>query len=163
MEKKPTSRVKIRFQDCDPFNHLNNGRFLDYFFNAREDHLTEHYNLDIFTQLKKTGCALVVASNQIAYLKPAMVAEEVVIETKLIEYSERALTAEMLMWNADQTHLKAILWVKFSYFEFATQKSAVHSQELIELFEQVVVPVETTVFETRIGEIMQLVKSGKPV
>src|SRR3989338_7270942 len=150
MEKKPTSRVKIRFQDCDPFNHLNNGRFLDYFFNAREDHLTEHYNL------KKTGCAWVVASNQIAYLKPAMVAEEVVIETKLIEYSERALTAEMLMWNADQTHLKAILWVKFSYFEFATQKSAVHSQELIELFEQGVVPVETTVFETRIGEIMQL-------
>src|SRR3989338_5688897 len=113
MEKKPTSRVKIRFQDCDPFNHLNNGRFLDYFFNAREDHLTEHYNLDIFTQLKKTGCAWVVASNQIAYLKPAMVAEEVVIETKLIER----------------------VWV----------------------------PVKTTFFETRIGEIIQLVKSGKPV
>ena len=163
MEKKPTSRVKIRFQDCDPFNHLNNGRFLDYFFNAREDHLTEHYNLDIFTQLKKTGCAWVVASNQIAYLKPAMVAEEVVIETKLIDYSERALTAEMLMWNTDQTHLKAVLWVKFSYFEFATQKSAVHSEELLELFQQVVVPVEATVFENRVGEIMQLVKSGNAV
>lgn len=160
MEKKPTSRVKIRFQDCDPFNHLNNGRFLDYFFNAREDHLTEHYNLDIFSHLKKTGCAWVVASNQIMYLKPAMVAEEVIIETKLIDYSERGLTAEMLMWNADQTHLKAVLWVKFSYFEFATQKSAVHSEELLDLFKQLLVPVEATVFETRMGEIIQSLKSG---
>ncbi len=160
MEKTPQSRLKIRFQDCDPFNHLNNSRFLDYFFNAREDHMSEHYNLEIFSHLKQTGCAWVVASNQIMYLKPAKVAEEVLIETKLIEYSKRGLTAEMLMWNADQTHLKAVLWVKFMYFEFASNKSAVHSEKLIELFEQVVVPVGSDTFENRCNALIQLQKSG---
>ena len=30
------STVKIRFQDCDPFNHLNNAAYLNYFVNARD-------------------------------------------------------------------------------------------------------------------------------
>ena len=41
------SNMKIRFQDCDPFNHLNNAAYLNYFMNAREDHLIENYGIDI--------------------------------------------------------------------------------------------------------------------
>ncbi len=36
-----TSQAIIRFQDCDPYAHLNNGRYLDYFMNAREDQCVE--------------------------------------------------------------------------------------------------------------------------
>ncbi len=28
------SRVVIRFQDCDPMQHLNNAKYFDYYFNA---------------------------------------------------------------------------------------------------------------------------------
>jgi acyl-CoA thioester hydrolase len=42
------STKKIRFQDCDPFNHLNNGRYVDYYINSREDQLLENYNIDLF-------------------------------------------------------------------------------------------------------------------
>ncbi len=31
------SKTKIRFQDCDPFNHLNNAAYINYLINARED------------------------------------------------------------------------------------------------------------------------------
>ncbi|HRG10148.1 MAG TPA: acyl-CoA thioesterase, partial [Cyclobacteriaceae bacterium] len=48
MKKILTSTAKIRFHDCDPFNHLNNSRYLDYFMTARGDQLIEHYNLDIY-------------------------------------------------------------------------------------------------------------------
>ena len=51
--KEPTSSVIIRFQDCDPFGHLNNARYLDYFINAREDHLAEYYDLDIYERQKQ--------------------------------------------------------------------------------------------------------------
>ena len=40
------SKVKIRFQDCDPFNHLNNAAYINYFINAREDQILENYHLD---------------------------------------------------------------------------------------------------------------------
>ena len=72
LERTPTSIARIRFQDCDPFNHLNNGRYTDYFLNAREDHLLEHYGLDIYTIARTTGLAWVVSESHIAYLKPAV-------------------------------------------------------------------------------------------
>ncbi len=33
--KEPETQIVIRFQDCDPFGHLNNARYIDYFVNAR--------------------------------------------------------------------------------------------------------------------------------
>jgi len=48
MNKIVKSKAKIRFQDCDPHNHLNNAQYIDYFMNAREDQLIEHFDFDIF-------------------------------------------------------------------------------------------------------------------
>lgn len=31
------SKAKVRFHDCDPFNHLNNSRYIDYMVTARGD------------------------------------------------------------------------------------------------------------------------------
>ena len=44
----PESKTTIRFHDCDPFRHLNQARYLDYFVECREDQLREHYGLDMF-------------------------------------------------------------------------------------------------------------------
>ena len=41
--QEPESKVAIRFQDCDPFAHLNNAKYIEYFINAREDHLIQAY------------------------------------------------------------------------------------------------------------------------
>lgn len=62
MEKVLESKVKIRFQDCDPFNHLNNSRYIDYFINAREDQLIKHYDLNVYEYVKKFGKGWVVSS-----------------------------------------------------------------------------------------------------
>ena len=67
--KRPESRVLIRFPDCDPFNHLNNSRYLDYFINAREDHLYLHYQFNPYEYAKEKLLAWVVTQNQISYLR----------------------------------------------------------------------------------------------
>lgn len=158
MEKTPQSTARVRFQDCDPFNHLNNSKYLDYFINAREDQLLEHYQLDIFKHAKQFGSAWVVGSNQIMYLKPALVMEEVLIETQLIDHSAKLLTVEMTMWDRSRKQLKAILWVKFMHVDLKTSRSTEHSEDLQTLFQEIVVPVETKVFEERCKEIVQGVK-----
>ncbi len=99
--KTPTSTTRIRFQDCDPFNHLNNGRYTHYFMNAREDHLLEHYDLDIYAITRTTGRTWVVSKSQIAYLRPAMLMEEVTIESQLINYGPKYVEAEMRMWDKE--------------------------------------------------------------
>ncbi|KUJ61255.1 thioesterase [Flavobacteriaceae bacterium CRH] len=159
MEKILKSKRKIRFQDCDPFNHLNNSKYLDYFINTREDQIAENYDLDIFNYMKTTGLSWVVASNQISYLKPAFTMETVLIESQLIQYTDNILLVEMKMWNKEETELKAILWIKFIQYNIQTKKAANHSDDLMKLFESVVVPVNQSVFENRCLEIIQKIKT----
>jgi len=158
MEKILKTKRKIRFQDCDPFNHLNNSKYLEYFINTREDQIAEHYDLDVFKYMKTTGLSWVVASNQISYLKPASTMETVVIESQLIKYADNLLLVEMKMWNETETELKAILWIKFIPFNIQTKKVSNHSEDLMKLFESVVVPVNQSVFEDRSLEIIQKMK-----
>jgi acyl-CoA thioester hydrolase len=159
MEKILKTKRKVRFQDCDPFNHLNNSKYLEYFINVREDQIAEHYDLDIFKYMKTTGLSWVVASNQISYVKPAFTMETVLIESQLIQYTDNVLLVEMKMWNEDETELKAILWIKFIQYNLQTKKAANHSEDLMQLFQSVVVPVDQSVFENRYLDIIQKLKT----
>jgi thioesterase III len=159
MEKILKTKRKVRFQDCDPFNHLNNSKYLEYFINVREDQIAEYYDLDIFEYMKNTGLSWVVASNQISYLKPAFTMETVLIESQLIQYTDNLLLVEMKMWNENETELKAILWIKFIQYNIQTKKAASHSEDLMKLFESVVLPVDQSVFENRYLEIIKNLKT----
>ena len=150
-----TSRTKVRFQDCDPFNHLNNAAYLNYFMNAREDQLIDNYGIDIYEMARKEGKSWVVGSNQIAYLKPAFLMEEIVIESQLLQFGESQLLVELRMLNSDRTEIKAIMWSTFVHFNLLQQKRTPHSEELIELFQNVVNPVPQPFFEKRISALKE--------
>jgi len=157
LPKTLESKVKIRFPDCDPFNHLNNSKYIDYFINTREDQLLEHYDFDIYKMARQQGVSWVVAQNQVAYLAPAMLMETVVIQTQLIDFSEKNLTLEAIMWNEDKTVLKALLWSKLAHFDLRTQKSRPHDQELSDFFSMIVNPLVAPVaFEERIRQVKNM-------
>lgn len=151
LEKVIESKVKVRFPDCDPFNHLNNSKYLDYILNAREDQLIQYYEFDLHKLAKEKGISWVVGQNQITYLSPAILMETVAIESKLIAYDSRSLTMEAIMWNENKTVIKALLWSKFVHFDLRTLKSQQHSEELMEFFEEIVHPFpEGTVYDDRV-------------
>lgn len=143
------SSKKIRFQDCDPFNHLNNGRYVDYFINSREDQLLENYNIDLFKIVKNEGLGWVVSNNQVAYLVPVFTMETVVIESQLIRYSPKHLQVEMRMWNADKTILKSIAWFGFVPFNLRANKVVNHNDFFMSLFKEILLEVPETTFEER--------------
>lgn len=149
MNKVLSSIRKVRFQDCDPFNHLNNAKYLDYFINAREDQLLDNYGLDVFGMMGNQKLSWVVSSQQIAYFRPATAMESISIETQLISFDDRSLVVEMCMYDEHKMRLKALLWTRFSHFNLTLQRSAEHSEELKELFREVLLPVEQADFESR--------------
>ncbi|TYA78559.1 acyl-CoA thioesterase [Seonamhaeicola marinus] len=156
MEQLPNvleSKTKIRFQDCDPFNHLNNGNYINYFINHREDELINGYNIDMHKMAKKTGKSWVSSSNQIAYLKPAYTMETVAIQSQLIAYNDTELRVEMRMYNEAKTEIKAVIWCGFVHFNLLTQKRDQHSEDLMHLFKTVHTPINVDTFETRISQL----------
>jgi len=160
MKKILTSVRKVRFQDCDPFNHLNNAKYIDYFINAREDQLLENYGLDIFDIATKQALSWVVASNQICYLKPTFTMESILIDSQLITHTSKSLMVEMRMWDEDQTTLKAILWTNFIHVDLKTQRPVNHSAEFSQLFADIVLPIEQTSFEERKMYLLRQKKAG---
>lgn len=149
----PSSILTIRFQDCDPFNHLNNGRYTDYFLNAREDQLLEHYGLDIYKVARETGLCWVVSTSQIGYLRPAITMEKVRIETQLIGWGPKHVQVEMRMWDEARTAVKAFCWMGFVHFDLRTGKPATHSPDYMALFERVQAPVAERSFEERLAAL----------
>ncbi|WP_452596826.1 acyl-CoA thioesterase [Pontimicrobium sp. MEBiC01747] len=153
LPKVVESKTKIRFQDCDPFNHLNNGSYINYFINHREDAILEHYNLDMFDMAKRTGKSWVSSSNQIAYLKPAFLMETVTISSQLFRKTESELYVEMRMYNENKTQLKAVIWCGFTHFNLLEQKRAIHAEDMNTLFESILQPINAITFEERLLQI----------
>lgn len=146
----PSSAITIRFQDCDPFNHLNNGRYMDYFLNAREDQLLEHYGLDIYKIARESGLTWVVSTTQMAFLRPALLMEKVVIENQLIGFGPKHVQVEMRMWNEARTLLKSFCWMGLVHVDLRKKSSLEQGAEYIDLFNKILRPLKESSFEERL-------------
>jgi acyl-CoA thioester hydrolase len=136
MDKQPASLYKVRFSDCDLFGHLNNSRYLDYFLNAREDHLNAAYNFDL-NQFYNQGLGWVVASHDIKYIRPAAYQETVLVQSSLLSAKENSLLVEMLMLDNNKTHLKAALWTQFVPVNIKTGKRENHPGSFMEFVQSI--------------------------
>ena len=150
------SRTIIRFQDCDPLQHLNNAKYFDYYFNAREDQVAKLYGFDpgqLFHELKTSW---VVYQHQIAYVRPAQVSEWIRIMSRLIYFSEDTTVTEYYMTDDAKTQLKNVLWVTSKYISVATGKRIPHDDVVNSYLRAIVVPnidFESLNFNDRIREI----------
>ena len=155
LAKELESTAVIRFQDCDPFGHLNTARYIDYFFNARTDQVAAAYGLLIFDREARPDTGWVVNKSQIAYIAPAALMEQVLIRTRLIQITPYTLAVEGLMLNADGTRLKAVSWVEFTYVSVHTGRPTAHPQELQEFFQSVAVEgvYDPDGFNQRVGAL----------
>jgi len=147
------TKSTVRFQDCDPFNHLNNGRYIDYFMNHREDALIQHYGLDIYKLAKEEGRSWVSGSNQIAYLRPTFTMENITIQSQVIKFDQSNIWVEMRMYNEDKIQLKAVMWAQVVHFDLLKQRKAIHNTAHMNLFQSILNPLEQTTFEERIHAI----------
>ena len=139
LNKFPESKVVIRFQDCDVFGHLNNARFINYFINAREDHLREYYAFDLYEHAKISNQNWFITKHEIEYLRPAELGETVTIKTRLIQFSNSTLTVEGAMFNDAGDKLKAVQWTTFRYVDLARGRSASHPDDVKQLLASVLV------------------------
>ncbi|WP_339879202.1 acyl-CoA thioesterase [uncultured Algoriphagus sp.] len=124
--KETESRVLIRFQDCDPLRHLNNAKYFDYFFNAREDQVPKLYGVEMMDFIKKYQAAWVIYNHNISYVKPAMVGEWVRIKSRIIWHNHNTVILEYYMTDDSEKQLKTLLWTTMRYVTLADGKSTDH-------------------------------------
>jgi acyl-CoA thioester hydrolase len=150
------SRVIIRFQDCDPLQHLNNAKYFDYYFNAREDQVAKLYGFDPGQLFREYKTGWVVYQHQIAYLRPALVSEWVRVTSRIIFFNEDTTITEHYMTDDSGQQLKNVLWVTSKYIDVQTGKRVPHHPAVMELLDAIKLPgidLEKTTFNERIREM----------
>ncbi len=153
MEKQPTTSALVRFQDCDPLGHLNNSKYLDYMINAREDHLRNFYDLDIYDYLDRNKIGWVVGKNEIVYRNPALMNEEVSIRSQVMDFDDRRISVEIAMFDKNHKHLKALLWTDFIPFDIMINSVSKHTEEITSLLQNVQIDIEEKTIEERLEAI----------
>ena len=133
--KETESRVVIRFQDCDPLRHLNNAKYFDYFFNAREDQVPKLYGLEIIDLIRVYKAAWVVYNHNISYIKPAMVGEWVRLMSRILWYNDNTIMVEYYLTDDSKTQLKTVLWSTMRYVSLAEGKSMNHEGAVVDFLE----------------------------
>jgi YbgC/YbaW family acyl-CoA thioester hydrolase len=162
MNKTPHSIYTIRFTDCDPFGHLNNARYIDYFLNGRDDHLKDAYDLDL-THFYQQGVGWLTTGHEISYLRPADYNERVFIQSSVIHVGTGSLVVEMMMMDEKRTHIKAFMWSTFVHVNVKTGKKENHSDQFMEFARSVTVEgVDVSKgYQYRLKEIIEKVKQQK--
>ena len=136
MLQTPETTHRVYLQDCDLLGHLNNARYLDYFLNAREDHTTAHYQLNLGRLAREQNAGWVITKHHLSYLRPARHGEMVRIRSQLIHFDNANLVVEMQMLTDDGLRLKAVLWSELAFVRVDSGTRADHADDLMDLLEQ---------------------------
>lgn len=130
--KETESRMVIRFQDCDPLQHLNNAKYFDYFFNAREDQVPKLYGVEMYDMIQKYNAAWVVFNHNISYVRPARVGEWVRIKSRLLWYNHDTVLLEYYMTDDSGRELKTVLWTTMRYVTIKEGVSTDHQGAILD-------------------------------
>ncbi len=150
------SRTIIRFQDCDPFKHLNNINYFSYFFNAREDQVAQLYEFNVGEVYEEYHTGWVVYNHQISYIRPAMMGEWVRISSSLIHHTDDTIVIEYFMTDDKHQKLKTLLWSTLKYIDMKTGKTTPHQPIMTDYLQSILLDnfdFGSTDFHARIGQI----------
>lgn len=131
-QKTTASKVIIRFQDCDPLGHLNNAKYFDYYFNARDDQVPKLYEVDLVKFYKEYQSAWVIYNHNISYIRPAYPGEWVRIYSRLIAYDESTILLEYFMTDEKCEVLKNVLWSTMKFVDYQSGKRKVHEGAVLD-------------------------------
>lgn len=160
----PETTYRVHFQECDKLGHLNNARYFDYFLNAREDHTTEHYDLNMGQLAREQHAAWVITKHQISYLKPARQGAMVRILSQLIHFDNSSLVLEMQMRSDDGARLLALLWSEMAYVTTTGGTRTDHSNAMMDFLDDLdvdSVDYSPDGFDDRVKEVRQELKKQR--
>lgn len=141
--------------------HLNNARYLDYFLNAREDQVAEHYALNMGQLAREQQAAWVITKHHLSYLKPARQGVLVRISTQLIHFDNSNLVVEMQMRSDDGQRLLALLWSEMAFVKLPAGTRTEHADALMDLLDELDVPgidYDPDGFDDRVKAVRQELK-----
>ena len=94
MTKIVSTKIQVRFSDIDSMGHVNNAIYLNYFEYAR----IQYFNALIGTEWDWFDQGLLLANNNIDYLKPVLLTDDISIDTKCVKTGNKSFVLEYKLY-----------------------------------------------------------------
>jgi len=159
MIKTMKSMKRVNFEDCDPFSHLNNANYINYFLTAREEQLRINDVLNIFEHVKTTGNGWAVTSHNIRYLKPSLLGEELEIWTRMLSFDRFRNLVEFVMICPEKKQLKSIMHSEFAYISIKKAKPVALDEQTFGLFKAISLFPGNDMFTIEINDRLKQIKA----
>ena len=134
--------IKVRGYHLDIYQHVNNGRYLEFLEEGRWDYFESK---SLFADLAKQDLAFVVANINISYRRPAYAGELIRIITKISSIgnkSAKAMQEVRLVKDGQTADLIVSAEVTFCLMDAKTQKAIPISGEMRENLERMIKEAE---------------------
>ncbi|WP_320040357.1 acyl-CoA thioesterase [uncultured Desulfobacter sp.] len=159
MIKTMKSTKRVNFEDCDPFSHLNNANYINYFLTAREEQLRTNDVLNIFEHVKATGNGWAVTSHNILYLKPSLLGEELEIWSRMVCFDRFRNLVEFIMICPEKKQLKSVMHSEFAYIDIKKANPVPLDDQMLDLFKEVSLFPEKEIASIEIKDRLKQIKT----
>lgn len=107
-----TTKLKVRFYELDPYDHVNHTNYFSYFETARIEYLTDQgWGLDV---LKERGWQFVVVELKARFLAAARYGEELTIFTWVDDVGRVKSTWQQVMKRGDEVVARLTISAAFT-------------------------------------------------
>ncbi|PHV10693.1 acyl-CoA thioesterase [Chitinimonas sp. BJB300] len=124
--------IKVRGYHLDLYGHVNNARYLEFLEEARWGFTEDHGSFEAFT---KASLAFVIVNINIDYRRPAMMGEQLVIETAMQKIGSRSAMIHQAVKLKGTDTLVAEADVTFVVFSQKTGSAVAMENEVRAIFE----------------------------
>ncbi|MFK8045520.1 MAG: acyl-CoA thioesterase [Crocinitomicaceae bacterium] len=128
-----STKIQIRFSDCDMLNHVNNAIYLQYFETARIHFLTSE-----LPEWDWNEQGIILANNNIDYLKPLFLTDEchITVFCTKIGQSSFTLGYHVFVKNSEEQILKSKGESVLVCFNFKTSQKMTIPENLLKILKK---------------------------
>ncbi len=127
--------LKVRGYHCDAYSHVNNARYLEFLEEARWNFLEPALKEKFF---EERNLIFVVVNINIAYKKPLIPNQEIILGLSSIEYKNKSIIVHQAITDKDTAVLCSSAEVSFVLINTRDGRPATVSQEIIDKFNQLI-------------------------
>lgn len=128
-----TTRLKVRPDDIDMFNHVHSSKYLDYVLAARYEQMEINYGMAM-ERFLEIGFGWAVKTAKVYYKRPLKLSDSFTVSTAIAEIHKNGCKVMFEILNQKTQKLSADGYLEFVMIDLKTGKSVTLNEQIIEKY-----------------------------
>jgi YbgC/YbaW family acyl-CoA thioester hydrolase len=128
-----TSRLQVRPDDIDMFQHVHNSKYFDYVLAARYEQMETCYGMSM-EQFMSAGYGWVVKTAHVNFIRPLTLGESFTVTTGIVSMDERVARVTYEIISEKTNKLCSDGWFDYVLIDLKTGRSMKITQEMMDKY-----------------------------